>query len=496
MENSRLPVASKYKNLDTTFSLDLAQDLLSNEEVASATILSLYPSTPASALSCAVSATSTSSVSLSLVGGQDNTVYKASIRVVLNSSRTLLKELVINVLQHGATSFDKHDPYAYRDLVGSVTAGESVHAACHFVMQDNNIDTQDLLNGFVSWDFIDNVGRLLASGNTYSYTVNDTSFVRIVQASALINLPSDILPSDDGNSYTLRWSLILNSGYKEYQSESVSVLGSVSTVPLGAVDTVDLSGDNITLFAVTRTIFDSVVAEVYKENSKVRSLTPTIAPEEVSSGFMYSVSTETADIPAALEPYAVSWKFFNRKAPHIISRETSKLFLVTPSMLMAIEDAKARVSKARTTLIGADDSLFDTSTIMTWLARGRDDFNAAGNMATFFTMTNATGVIRSLWLQYSEIAMLRAQALLEGESAFEFSGQAISLNVDRSSHYSSLADALQSQADATVAGIKKNLAMRGINGGEGNVTGGSNHARIGISLHQASPYPRAGYYSR
>jgi hypothetical protein len=92
--------------------------------------------------------------------------------------------------------------------------------------------------------------------------------------------------------------------------------------------------------------------------------------------------------------------------------------------------------------------------------------------------------------------MLRAQGLLEGEKAFDFTGQAISLNVDKTQHYTSLADALQAQIDSVVPGMKKNLAMRGVTGGDGNATGAINRGRVGISLHQASPFPRRNYWSR
>jgi hypothetical protein len=163
--------------------------------------------------------------------------------------------------------------------------------------------------------------------------------------------------------------------------------------------------------------------------------------------------------------------------------------MLPSSVLNAIEDCRMQVMKARSTLLGFDDAIFDTATIVSWLRRGRDYFNGAGGVFTLFDMTDATGPIRELWLRCSELSMLRAQSLAEGEKAFNFQGQAISLDVDKTQYYDKLADALESQLNNDIAPLKKALKLMGISSGTGNVNSASytgNRARVGISISPAS----------
>jgi hypothetical protein len=176
----------------------------------------------------------------------------------------------------------------------------------------------------------------------------------------------------------------------------------------------------------------------------------------------------TANVPATLDPYIVSWKFSNARGPAY--RDTGQLFVVNPSIMRSVKGVEAMVSKAKTTLLGFRDELFSVSTIMTMLARGRDSFNAAAGMFTQFTMTGADSFIREYWMRYAEVALLEAQYLLEGEKAYNFAGQAISLDVDRTQYYQSLADSIKSRLSEEIKPIKQNLLKKGLISGDGSMT--------------------------
>ena len=491
MSSSQTPVVNKFTTLDTQHRLVVTQKLMPGETVVSALILAVQPtSTPP--LTLTVSSVESDAVIFSIAAGAQDVSYIASIKIVTSTARYWLEEFTVLVEQHASVPYQVQDPAAFRDLLGSIDPGESVNAAAHFIISDTSIDSGTLSHGAVSWDVLDNRGMLISSGASYDYEVIEDSFMRTVRGASVVHIPSGVPPTSPDTSYQIRWTLSLPGQVDQYLYESLEVLSS-STAPLGSVDSVEMYGDIVTLFFTSPKLYDTVNVEIYRDNLQLLSLAVTQAPTRSMSGYTYSVAVESSAIgPASLDPYAVSWKYSNSKAPNLVYRETAKLFLVNASIAIAVEDAKARVAKARVTLLGTDDTLFDTATIMTWLRRGADDFNAH-TLFTNFTMSNATGAIRSAWLTFSEIAMLRAQALLEGEKSFDFSGQAISLNVDRTQHYSGLADALQGQVDNVVPALKKNLAMRGLVAGDGNVTGGSNRARVGISLSQASPFPRVGW---
>ena len=113
-------------------------------------------------------------------------------------------------------------------------------------------------------------------------------------------------------------------------------------------------------------------------------------------------------------------------------------------------------------------------------------------------MTNAKGIIREYWLLCSELGALEAQYLTEGEKAFNFSGAAIQLDVDRTGFLDSMIGAIRSYLDSNLKPIKQNMTQKGYTEGDGSGTDGqggiqaSAHAlgTVGISIHPASAWGR------
>ena len=465
-------------------------DLLVGETINTATVQQVSPTT-SPALVITVSSVSAGSLALELVAGQNETTYGFLLNVITSASRTLQVRGAVYVTSDVSVPFTSQDPYSFQSILGSIESGQAGIAKGYFVL---GAGTTGAHAGYVRWSVLSNSGTIFSTGNAYEYVVTQNSFMDAVEATSVIHVPSDIPPTSESSAYQIRWELILPNTDPIYLFENLTVLGGTS-VPLGAQDAIEMQGDPATMYLVLNKLYDSVLAEVYVGTNKISSIVPNGKPTKVSSGYMYQVTMDTSSIVAALDPITITWKYLNAAAPHIVSRETAKLFIVNPPILTAVEDSRMQVSKARTTLFGYEDAIFDTSTILSWLRRGRDDFNAAGGLFTTFDMSQATGALRSYWLMYSEIAMLRAQSLAEGEKAFNFSGQAISLEVDRTAYYDKLADSLQSQVDSNIGPLKKNLAMKGITSGNGdlNSTHGGNRPMIGISIHPATNINRYGW---
>lgn len=482
-------VFTKYTSQNSIHSI-VVPDLVVGETVNTASIQQIAPIT-SPALTISVLATAASSVNIELAAGQNETTYGFLLNAVTSNNRTIQVRGAVYVTSDISVPFSSQDPYSFQSILGSIETGQAGIAKGYFVLGPN---TSGAHAGYVRWSVLANDGTIYSTGNAYEYVVTQNSFMDSVEATAVIHIPSDIPPSSENSAYQIRWELILPNTEPIYLFENLTVLGGTS-VPLGAQDAVEMQGDPATMYLVLNKMYDSVLAEVYTGTTKLLSIVPTGKPVKVSSGYLYQVTMDTTSVGAALDPITITWKYFNAAAPHIVSRETAKLFIVNPPILTAIEDSRMQVSKARTTLFGYEDAIFDTSTILSWLRRGRDDFNAAGGLFTTFDMSVATGALRSYWLMYSEIAMLRAQSLAEGEKAFNFSGQAISLEVDRTAYYDKLADSLQSQVDSNIGPLKKNLAMKGITSGNGdlNSTHGGNRPMLGISIHPATNINRYGW---
>jgi hypothetical protein len=174
-----------------------------------------------------------------------------------------------------------------------------------------------------------------------------------------------------------------------------------------------------------------------------------------------------------------------------VERQTGRLFLVNASIMQAVTDMRTVISKAETTILGTRDILFTESLLLAYLRRGKDAFNVAYGMFTAFDMSNAQGPVREYWMRYAEVYALRAQFLAEGEKVFNFSGQAIQLDSDRTSYYQQLADNIEQRISEECKMVKQNLIKKGILGGDGNLKDltamrhGSNGA-VAITITPAS----------
>ena len=129
---------------------------------------------------------------------------------------------------------------------------------------------------------------------------------------------------------------------------------------------------------------------------------------------------------------------------------------------------------------------------MLWLRRARDAFNGAPGGFTSFTMLNAKGSIREYWLMYAELGAIEAQYMAEGEKAFNFSGAAISLDIDRTGFLDSAASKIQSRIDNEIKPFRQNLIIKGNVAGDGSADPSRLRAgalgSVGITITPASPW--------
>lgn len=396
-----------------------------------------------------------------------------------------------------ADQIARQDPNGFNQTLDEILAGETAPAQGAFQFP---LDF-DVTAATASWSLLDNTGAVYASAIATSLQITSDQFSTRVLVSGQINAPSSLLPSSSTVSYQLRWELTTPSGLKQYAFNALKVRG-LTTSPIGPATAVELEGDAFTLNLVSPLQAASgVTVSVYgANNAKVTNDFSAPAPVEVAGGFLYSVRVDPLNIgsagnpvPAQLDPYIATWKLPSSDI-YSVGRHVSELFIVNSSILSAVEDVRRQLMKARTTAFGFDDVLFTPSVILAGLRRGRDMFNSASGLLTEFSMTNATGGIREFWIRYSEVAMLMSQALAEGEKAFNFSGAAISLEVDKAQVYQTMADNLQSRLDNDIKPFKANLIKKGAVAGDGNMAGlaasSGSTSRLGISINPASQFGR------
>lgn len=429
------------------------------------------------------------SIPVTINAGTDLQSYGVNVTINTDLGNLYTKVIAVVVNEQMASQYQTKNVDAFNILVGELEAGDAGvgNAAFQFPMPFSSA------NGTISWDLIDSQGVVHAQGVAFDYRATNLSDQVKIEGSAVINTPSDLVPTLDGQAYQIRWRLVVN-GQTYYSFESLRIT-SANTVPEGVEDVVELEGNDIPVAVVLDGPYEHVYFELYDQNQIVVNAITISGGQKVADGWMYGAVIQAAFLPAKLDAYTIVWTYYNGATSAFKSRQTGRVFVVNPSILMATEDMRILVNKSRTTIAHQQDLLFTVPLLLAYLRRGRDAFNGAYGVLTGFTMVNAQGSIREFWLKFSEIMALRAQYLAEGEKAFNFSGQAISLDVDKTQFYSQLADNLQQILDNEAKPFKQNLIIKGIMAGDGNMgADGGTASRpgalgtVGITITPASSF--------
>jgi len=490
-------IFTKDAGASTTVQINLNSVITSGETITGVTYGTVAPTTTPP-ISVTPGAITQGVQDVGIAGGTAGITYAVPLTINTNA-RAYSAILVSQVLEatQQAVPFTIQNPDAFQDLVGSLDAGGSAVGTGVFAFEPG----VDPAGGSMTWELITTDGTIYASGTCYEYKVQSTGFSNTALGRALINVPSNVPPTLEGQSYQIRWTLTLPNLQKFYNFEGLRVTG-LATVPVGAAPSVELKGTSANVYLVTEKLYDNVTLEIYWDDTLVGStqvMTPgmsaTQGPDRVAAGWYYAavIDTSTMTMPY-IKPWTMVWKYWNQNLPSMVYSERADFWVILPSMSLAIADVKAKINKARTTLYGATDLLFPEATILTWLRRAADAFNMWGGQFSNITFTNPTGPMREYWLLIAELYAIESQYLAEGEKAFEFSGQAISLTVEKTSYLDNMASKIQSRLDNELPNIKRNLIIKGNDTGDGS---GDPRAlqfgamgSVGIAISPATVYNR------
>lgn len=148
-----------------------------------------------------------------------------------------------------------------------------------------------------------------------------------------------------------------------------------------------------------------------------------------------------------------------------------KVWAVTPQILMAARQLEDFINRARIANI-IPELEYTQSDLMESLSRGLHMFNSLQPNISSFTGTNMQGPLMGAWLTCSAIYALGAQIQAEGALAFDFGGQTVSLNVDRTPALESALGRLDAEIESVVKPLKKLLGRAGVLSGDGSAGGG------------------------
>lgn len=230
---------------------------------------------------------------------------------------------------------------------------------------------------------------------------------------------------------------------------------------------------------------DELRVIVYKGNIAVNGeegediLAPGSRARVKTSPYKTSVIMPIAVGPVnVLDPFTVQIEHTVRGSyvPRIYSY---KLWVINPSIMSAASALEDFINKARADNV-IPELAYTTADLIQYLHRGLALFNGFQPQLTTFTGWDMRDMVYDAWLTCSSYYALAAQLQAEGQMAFDFSGQTVNLNVDRTPSIESALGRVESQMNDRVKGTKDLLARAGISGGSGNL--GSGQIATGAGL--------------
>lgn len=148
-----------------------------------------------------------------------------------------------------------------------------------------------------------------------------------------------------------------------------------------------------------------------------------------------------------------------------------KYWCITPQIAVAMTMVEDFLNKSRIENVIPELEYTD-SDLVGYLERGLNLFNTIG-IVTSFTGLNMRGTLLDCWLICTYYWALGSQLLAEGSLAFDFSGQGISLNVDRTPQLDAALGRIESRMQDLVLPFKKQITQQGILGGDGSQGSGT-----------------------
>lgn len=375
---------------------------------------------------------------------------------------------------------------AFLQGIGQVVAGSYTSARLSLALPAS-LDTVDAQ---LYWELIDQQGRIWTQGQVVELVSIASQTIpgqKTISAEAQVAVPSSLPANDAGTTYQLRWALKLRVGQPIYAFENFVVLPPFVQAA-GASDVIELNGDVCRAQIRLPKAYTNVEYQAYRGNAPLFQSRSATAPVNDSDGFVYTGTVDPSEYSrASLDPYTVIWSYWDGTS--VKQRETTQLFVATPVILDAVQDMQTWLNRAYIDSGIQPGTTFQPIDYVKYLRLGRDAFNAAVK-PTNFSMTAADGPIRFFWIGYACVAAARAQYLAEGMKAFDYSGQVVQLNIDRTPFWEQIASVMEGQLLEQVKPFKDNLWKRGNTDGDGSNTLSLRRGAVGsvgVTIHGLSP---------
>lgn len=247
---------------------------------------------------------------------------------------------------------------------------------------------------------------------------------------ANISIPNMALSSS--MELTVRWRAVDANGQKYTVKDAVIVEPQIDS---RETDIVALFGDLTVAFVLPTTLLttDTAVYQIYAENVPLLAAPVDILGTTNVQVDQSAVETTRITIPLIVPRASLASSLLKvdvtRVGVSVPLTYIYKLWAITPQLFLTMSHLDDFLNKSRIDNV-IPELRYTTGDLIGYLERGLNYFNMI-EKPTSFTGMNMQGPLFDAHLICSEYQALNAQLLAEGSLAFDFSGQGISLNVDR-----------------------------------------------------------------
>lgn len=319
-----------------------------------------------------------------------------------------------------------------------------------------------------------------------------------------IDLAIPMMDIVDDTRYQLKWSLLDDDGSTHTLKNFIVVQPATDNRETDTVYVKQMRGiGNVDLtlpMPFNPDAGDTLLISAYKNNKPVFEGI-NVVPNNPEGITFTSTSTRTnirikdCFEAKSLDPYTILFSLTVRGSvmPRMISQN---LWVVTPQVVTAANHIEAYINKAKLeNVIPALQYTFGD--IVNYLYRGLNMFNQLPPLGTGFTGMNMQGHLLDAWLTCASYYALGSQLQAEGALAFDFSGQTVSLNIDRTPQIEGALGRVENQIESNIKPYKKMLVKSGITSGSG--AEGGNKLNYGNAFGKVtitnSPVTNLGYGS-
>jgi len=264
------------------------------------------------------------------------------------------------------------------------------------------------------------VGTFSGTDNFYHYT---------------FTMPLDAIISSDDAKYTIEWELLSDVGKNYRYSEYFDVANPAYNITTSKeIQKLILPFMPMTLSIPVPSVPSAISFKLYDSNNVEITFTPALTPTlrgSYSEYYIYDITIPASTMTQEQE-YAGVWNFTISGEASIYYQKIRCCSLTAMSKISDMRMYLDKVQKDIDLYVGYRDS-----DLYFHLQRGLDIVNIVNPITSWTYLSFSTdGTLAPAtlgWIYAACYSALNAQYLAEGDSAFSYSGQPVSLEVDRTS---------------------------------------------------------------